>query len=92
MTWFYIVIKPDPEIGGVRYFGVIKADDVADALKRFQPYLDSINKTVKHSVKGLSCERPFVVDSISHTDYETVSQKWSLEMANKILAALAKDE
>jgi hypothetical protein len=91
MKWFYLNIKPSDEIGGVRYFGVIRAESVPDAIKRFQPRLDTVNSLIKRRVKGLT-QDPFELQSVSFTDYENVNQQWAIDVANSILRALEEDE
>jgi hypothetical protein len=84
-------IHPSSEVGGVRYFGVIKADSIPDAIKKFQPHLDSLNNIIKHSVKGLKLN-PFEIQSVSFTDYENINKQWVIDTANSVISSLMEEE
>jgi hypothetical protein len=91
VPWFHISVRPHPDLGGARYFGVIEADGVVDAIMKFQPFMDALNSKVKEAV-DVDCEEPFSINGVASADWEPIGDQWVQDTVDHVLDALETED
>jgi hypothetical protein len=91
VRWFHISITPNPALGGIRYFGVIEAEGVVDAIMKAQPFIDALNSKVKEEV-DVDCDEPFVISGVAGADWEPIGDQWVQDTVDHVLSALETED
>lgn len=94
---FYVIGIMPKGVGGERKFCMVEASDTIDAVMKFSPTLDSINRRTRERMtpeilKDFGEEDAFMICSTDYTDREICSKEWEDKVVESVWIQGVDDE